>query len=62
MVPQEEDWEAVMAVNAKGYWLGARAAATQFLKQEPLHSNGLRGKIINIRRVKLIHFMNSLME
>ena len=51
MVPQEDDWEAVMAVNAKGYWLGARAAAKQFLKQEPLPSNGLRGKIINIRRV-----------
>ena len=49
--PQEEDWEAVMAVNAKGYWLGARAAATQFLKQEPLPSSGLRGKIINIRAV-----------
>ena len=50
-VPQEDEWEAVMAVNAKGYWLGARAAAAQFIKQEPLSSSGLRGKIINIRAV-----------
>ena len=27
--------DRVMAINAKGYWMGARAAATQFLKQEP---------------------------
>ena len=42
----------MMGVNAKGYWLGARAAATHFLKQEPSPSSGLRGKIINIRYVK----------
>ena len=44
---REEDWDRVLAINAKGYWMGARAAARQMLAQEP-DPDGLRGKIINI--------------
>lgn len=44
----EEDWDRVLAVNAKGYFLGAQAAVRQMLKQSVLEPSGLRGRIINI--------------
>ena len=42
----EEDWDRVMAVNAKGVFLGCRAAVRQFLAQEPVGE--VRGRIVNI--------------
>lgn len=44
----EMQYDAVMAVNAKGVWLGCRYAIAQMLKQEPLEATGARGKIVNI--------------
>jgi NAD(P)-dependent dehydrogenase (short-subunit alcohol dehydrogenase family) len=46
----EEQYDLVMAVNAKGVWLGCKYAITQMLKQEPLET-GSRGKIVNIASV-----------
>lgn len=43
----EHTWDKVMAVNAKGVWLGTKFAVAQMLKQE-LHPSGDRGWIINI--------------
>jgi NAD(P)-dependent dehydrogenase (short-subunit alcohol dehydrogenase family) len=42
----EEDWDRVMAVNAKGVFLGCRAAVRRFLAQEPVAE--VRGRIVNI--------------
>ena len=42
----EEDWDNVMGVNAKGVFLGCRAAVHQMLGQEP--RNDVRGRIVNI--------------
>ena len=42
----EEDWERVMAVNAKGVFLGCRAAVRRMLDQEP--RDEVRGRIVNI--------------
>jgi NAD(P)-dependent dehydrogenase (short-subunit alcohol dehydrogenase family) len=41
-----EDWDRVMAVNARGVFLGCKAAVRQFLAQEP--RGELRGRIVNI--------------
>lgn len=42
----EDDWDRVMAVNARGVFLGCRAAVRQFLAQAPLGE--VRGRIVNI--------------
>jgi NAD(P)-dependent dehydrogenase (short-subunit alcohol dehydrogenase family) len=42
----EDDWDRVMAVNAKGVFFGCKAAVAQFLAQEPV--NEVRGRIVNI--------------
>ena len=42
----DEDWDNVIGVNAKGVFLGCRAAATQMLSQEP--RDEVRGRIVNI--------------
>ena len=47
LTTKEDDWDRTLTINAKGYWLGARAAARQMLLQAP-RIDGLRGKIINI--------------
>lgn len=44
----EMNWDRVMDVNSKGYWLGARSAVRQFLRQEINPITGLRGRVINI--------------
>eukprot|EP00040_Diaphanoeca_grandis_P016393 m.84574 g.84574 ORF g.84574 m.84574 type:complete len:346 (-) comp25769_c0_seq2:395-1432(-) len=44
----ERDWDRVLAVNAKGYWLGAKAAVRHMLKQDVSSTSGLRGRVINI--------------
>lgn len=51
----ESDWDRVMAVNAKGYFLGCKVAITQMLKQAPMPcrvstaiTDDVRGRIINI--------------
>lgn len=41
----EEDWDSVMAVNAKGTFLGSQAAARQMVKQ------GRGGRIVNVASV-----------
>eukprot|EP00445_Apocalathium_hangoei_P072673 CAMPEP_0204149740 /NCGR_PEP_ID=MMETSP0361-20130328/24659_1 /ASSEMBLY_ACC=CAM_ASM_000343 /TAXON_ID=268821 /ORGANISM="Scrippsiella Hangoei, Strain SHTV-5" /LENGTH=250 /DNA_ID=CAMNT_0051104303 /DNA_START=112 /DNA_END=864 /DNA_ORIENTATION=- len=43
-----EQWALVHATNTTGYFLGAQAAVSQFMKQECSTSSGLRGKLINI--------------
>lgn len=42
----EEEWDKVMAVNAKGVFLGCRAAVNQMLGQDII--NEARGRIVNI--------------
>lgn len=42
----EEDWDRTLSVNLKGVFLGCKAAAQQFLKQD-LRA-GVRGRIVNI--------------
>lgn len=42
----EEDWERVMAVNAKGVFFGCKRSIQQFLTQEP--RGEVRGRIVNI--------------
>jgi NAD(P)-dependent dehydrogenase (short-subunit alcohol dehydrogenase family) len=42
----EADFDRVMAVNAKGVFLGCRAAVRQMLTQEPVGE--IRGRIVNI--------------
>jgi NAD(P)-dependent dehydrogenase (short-subunit alcohol dehydrogenase family) len=41
-----EDWDAVLAVNAKGVFLGCKRAVRQMLEQEPRAE--ARGRIVNI--------------
>lgn len=43
----DERWDATMAVNARGTYLGCKYAAIQMLKQDPLHDTD-RGWIVNI--------------
>ena len=45
---EEDQFDAVMGVNVKGYLLGAKAAVATFLKQERREATGLRGKVIFI--------------
>ncbi len=42
----EEDWDRVMAVNAKGCFLGCKRAVQQFLAQDLVGE--VRGRIVNI--------------
>jgi glucose 1-dehydrogenase len=42
----EEDWDAIMAVNLRGPYLLCRAAVRQMLTQEPVGE--VRGRIVNI--------------
>ncbi len=42
----EEDWDRVMAVNAKGAFFGCKRAVQQFLTQEVV--DDARGRIVNI--------------
>lgn len=42
----EADWDRVMAVNAKGVFLGCREAVRRMLEQEPVDE--VRGRIVNI--------------
>lgn len=43
----EEDWDRVMAVNAKGVFFGCKRAVAQMVTQEP-RGDGVRGRIVNI--------------
>ena len=43
---EEEDWDAIMAVNLRGVFLACKRAVAQMLEQEPV--NDVRGRIINI--------------
>jgi glucose 1-dehydrogenase len=43
---EEEDWDAIMAVNLRGPYLLCRAAVRQMLTQEPVSE--VRGRIVNI--------------
>ncbi len=42
----DEDWDHVIDVNAKGVFLGCRAAVSKMLSQEP--KDDVRGRIVNI--------------
>ena len=46
----EEQWDFTMAVNAKGVFLGCRAALRQMLAQ-PDDGEGSRGKVVNIASI-----------
>ncbi|KIW79464.1 hypothetical protein Z517_06076 [Fonsecaea pedrosoi CBS 271.37] len=47
----ESVWDADMAVNAKGVWLGMKYATEQMLKQEPHQPSMDRGWIVNIASI-----------
>jgi glucose 1-dehydrogenase len=42
----EADWDAIMAVNLRGVFLGCKRAVAQMLEQEPIGE--VRGKVVNI--------------
>lgn len=46
----EADWDHVMAVNAKGVFLGCKRAVQQMIQQQPLEDGDpeVRGRIVNI--------------
>ena len=44
----EEEFDRVMAVNAKGVFLGCRTAVRQMMGQQPLGDGEVRGRIVNI--------------
>lgn len=46
----EEEWDRVMAVNARSVFLGSKYAIRQMLRQEP-HPSGDRGWIINVASI-----------
>jgi NAD(P)-dependent dehydrogenase (short-subunit alcohol dehydrogenase family) len=46
----EEQYEATMAINTKGVWLGCKYAIAQMMKQEP-GAEGSRGRIVNIASI-----------
>lgn len=46
----DERWDATMAINVKGVFLGCKYAAAQMVKQEP-HESGDRGWIINMSSI-----------
>ncbi|MCX6721503.1 MAG: SDR family NAD(P)-dependent oxidoreductase [Candidatus Staskawiczbacteria bacterium] len=50
---QEADFEKVIDVNLKGYFLAAQAAAKEMQKNQP-NEKGLRGSIINIASIAAI--------
>ncbi len=42
----ESDWDAIMAVNLRGVFLGCKRAITQMLAQDPVDE--VRGRVVNI--------------
>ena len=42
----EEDWDAIMAVNLRGVFLGAKRAVAQMIEQEPVDE--VRGRVVVI--------------
>ena len=44
----EEEWDNFMSINVKGEFLCTQAAVRQFLRQESLGIDGIRGRVVKV--------------
>lgn len=47
----DDDYDLIMRINARGTFLGVKYAARQMLKQDTVNENGDRGWIVNVASI-----------